>query len=117
MPLTKQQLKTLEKRLQEERERLVRSLERYESEASVSSRDADGDLTAMPFHMADQGTDTFQQELDASNAARQSRELSEIDYALQKLYEKPETYGICENTGVEIPYERLEIVPWARTAE
>jgi len=117
MPLTDEQRKHLEQRLVEERARLAKSLDRYEEESGTSSRDSDGDLTSMPFHMADQGTDTYQQEFDASNAARQSRELSEIDYALQKLYQQPERYGICENTGADIPFERLDIVPWARTCE
>lgn len=117
MPLTDEQRKHLEHRLVEERTRLVESLERFEEESGVSSVESDGDLTTMPFHMADQGTDAFQQELDASNASRQSRELSEIDYALQKLYRQPERYGLCENTGADIPFERLDIVPWARTCE
>lgn len=117
MPLTDEQRKHLERRLLEERERLVRSLERFEEESGTAARNADGDLTTMPYHQADVATDNFQQELNASNAARQSRELSEIDYALQKLYQQPERYGICENTGEEIPFERLDILPWARTKE
>ena len=65
--------------------------------------------------MADQGTDTMQQELDAVMADRESRNLSEIDAALEKLYHQPESFGRCERTGQEIPFERLDLVPWART--
>lgn len=38
--------------------------------------------------------------------------LEEVNRALQKM--KDGTYGVCEKTGQEIPYERLEAVPYAR---
>ena len=69
----------------------------------------------MPLHPADLGTDVMQAELDASNATRVSRELAEIDAAIARLHDTPEKYGICEDTGEDIPYERLELIPWART--
>ena len=69
----------------------------------------------MPLHMADQGSDTMQQELDAVMVDRESSNLAEIDAALERLYEQPKSFGICERTGAEIPFERLDIVPWART--
>jgi RNA polymerase-binding transcription factor DksA len=71
----------------------------------------------MPLHMADRGTDTMQQELDASNATRVSRELAEIDAALERLYQTPEEFGRCEETGKDIPFPRLDMIPWARTCE
>jgi RNA polymerase-binding transcription factor DksA len=54
-------------------------------------------------------------ELDASNETRISRELAEIDVALERLYRHPDRFGICEDTGEEIPFERLDVIPWART--
>ena len=69
----------------------------------------------MPTHQADLGTDTMQEELEASNATRISRQLAEIDAALERLYSDPEHFGICEEKGTPIPYARLEIIPWART--
>jgi RNA polymerase-binding transcription factor DksA len=80
-----------------------------------SERDRSGDLSAVPFHLADLGTDTMQEELDASNATRASRELAEIDAALERLYKDPAHFGVCEDTGRDIPMERLELIPWART--
>lgn len=47
----------------------------------------------------------MQAELDASNATRVSRELTEIDAALERLYRNPEQFGICEDTVGEIAYE------------
>jgi DnaK suppressor protein len=71
----------------------------------------------MPLHMADLGPDTMDAELDASNQTRISRELAQIDEALDRLYRTPEQFGVCESTGRDIPYERLVMIPWARTCD
>jgi DnaK suppressor protein len=116
VPLSEAQRRHLEELLKEERARAMRALNRSLAENSEEDeQDRAGDLTVVPFHPADLGTDTIQAELDASNDARISRELAEIDAALDRLYRSPEKFGICEDTGAEIPYARLEIIPWART--
>ena len=116
MPLTETQRRHLARRLQEERTRALRTLNRSVDErADGDEQDRSGDLSAMPLHPADLGTDTMQAELDASNATRVSRELAEIDAAIERLHSTPEKYGVCEDTGEDIPYARLELIPWART--
>jgi DnaK suppressor protein len=116
--LSKAKRKHLERRLLDERARAQRILGGSITEhAREDEQERAGDLTSMPFHSADRGTDTMQGELDASNSTRISRELAEIDAALERLYKTPEKFGICEDTGADIPYERLEIIPWARTCE
>lgn len=117
MALSAAQLKHFEKRLLEERASLQRELQRYTgAEAADDEQEQSGDLTKVPFHPADLGTDTINQEVEASNATRESAELAQIDAALERLYETPEKFGIDENTGKPIALERLEIIPWARTA-
>ncbi len=49
-------------------------------------------------------------------AERGSRDLAEIDAALQRLYEAPERFGLSELTGEPIAFERLDLIPWARIA-
>jgi RNA polymerase-binding transcription factor DksA len=116
MALTAAQLKHFEKRLLEERAALQSELQRYTgAEAADDEQEQSGDLTKVPFHPADLGTDTINQEIDASNATRESIELAEIDAALQRLYETPDKFGMDENTNTPIALERLEIIPWART--
>jgi DnaK suppressor protein len=116
MTLSKTQLKHLERRLTEERARALEALNRSVAESSGSTdQERSGDLTSMPLHMADVGTDTMQEELDASNQTRISRELAEIDAALQRLYESPDRFGLSEATGTQIPFERLDAIPWARS--
>jgi DnaK suppressor protein len=113
MALTDEQRRHLERRLQEERQRALRVIRTYDE--SGSNPTGDGDITNYPFHMADQGTDSFDQEMSTKLAERATRELEEIDAALQRLYETPDRFGLSETTGEPIPFERLDIIPWART--
>lgn len=118
MPLTTAQRDQLEQRLKEERAQAMRTLNRsVEGHSHTTEQDRAGDLSTMPFHQADLGTDTMQEELAASNATRVSRELAKIDAALERLYQHPDRFGICEDTGRDIPFERLKMIPWARTCE
>lgn len=115
--MTDRQRRHLEKRLLDERQRIVDALARYRSDTESSEREQSGDLSAYPLHMADEGTDAMQRELYASNAQRETRLLAEIDEALRRLYREPERYGRCEVGGEEIPFARLDVIPWARTCE
>jgi DnaK suppressor protein len=118
MSLTDAQRRHLERRLQEERARLRRNLDRSLAvQEQEDEQDRAGDLTKYPLHPADLGTDTMDAELDVSNETRMSGELAEIDAALDRLYRTPERFGLCEETGRPIPFERLDIVPWARTCD
>jgi DnaK suppressor protein len=117
MSLTIEQRKHLEKRLQDERVRTLQLLNGIVADRSGSSeQEGAGDLSLMPLHPADLGTDTMNEELDESNATRATRELNEIDAALERLYKSPEQFGRCDD-GREIPFERLDIIPWARTCD
>ena len=64
----------------------------------------------------DMSQSIFEREMDASVEEGIERRLGEIERALQKIEEG--TYGVCEDTGEEIPRGRLEAVPEAlRTVE
>jgi DnaK suppressor protein len=104
----------LEQRLLEERDRRVRSLERLDEAARISTED-DGELTQYRQHPADEGTDTMEQEKTLMLLGRDGAIMGEIDEALRRLYKEPETYGRCDNCGQSIEFERLDVVPWART--
>jgi DnaK suppressor protein len=98
-----------EKRLLHERERAVKALRQMEDDEN-----ADGDLTTYPFHLADEGTDTMEQEQDFLLRSVEGRRLNEIDDALRILYKEPDRYGICVNCKQEVNHERLDFVPWTR---
>ena len=117
MSLTTEQRSHLERRLRDERARALQLLNRIVADRSSSSEQEEaGDLTLMPLHPADLGTDTMNEELDESNATRASRELAEIDAALERLYRSPALFGLCDD-GREIPFERLDMIPWARSCD
>lgn len=115
MPLTNTQREHLEKRLRDERKRVLRALGRYENELATTEQDAAGDLTKYPLHSADEGTEMFDRELDAQESSRLTRELEDIDDAMERLYHTPEEFGRDERSGEYIPFERLNVIPWART--
>lgn len=114
MPLSRAELSHLERRLLQERTRVVTALRALGQELGESGRSAAGDLSAFPLHPADLGTDAFAREVDASVETRLSRELSQIERALQRMYDDPERFGRDEHDGEEIPFERLDLIPWAR---
>ena len=72
-----------------------------------------GDLSHLPQHQADQGSEVFEREKDMAILEQLERELAEIEAALQRLDEG--TYGVDEVTGEPIASERLEAYPIART--
>lgn len=77
-----------------------------------SRQDSTGDLSNMPIHMADIGTDTYEQEFSLGLMDSERRLVREILDALRRIEQG--TYGICEGTGKPIPKGRLEANPWAR---
>jgi RNA polymerase-binding transcription factor DksA len=50
-----------------------------------TEQERSGDISAMPTHPADLGTDTMQSEMDAANVTRLTRELADIDAELERL--------------------------------
>jgi len=70
-----------------------------------------GELSKVPLHLADAGTDNFEQEFSLSLAEAGSQSLPLIEAAIKRIAEG--TYGICEECGVYIPRARLNAVPFA----
>jgi len=111
--LTKAELVKFRNLLLAKRREIVGSFEEIENEALRQSRlDAAGDLSSMPIHMADLGSDNFEQEFALGLMDNERQLLQEIDMALARIAEG--TYGYCEGTGKPIPKARLEAKPWAR---
>ncbi len=116
MPLTHLELRHIEQRLHEERDRIVAQLHEFTGQEAAEDREARaGDTSQFPIHSADLGTDVASEELDASIATRRSAEIAEIDAALERLRSHPDMFGVDENDGSPIPFARLQIIPWART--
>jgi len=103
-----------EERLLEERERTLHAVQQAESEESEGQREGSGELSRAPFHMADAGSDTQEEEKDFANVNRESEKIARIDEALRVLRNDRGAYRTCEECGGPIQAERLEIVPWTR---
>ncbi len=76
-----------------------------------SRSEANGDLSTMPIHMADIGSDNFEQEFTLSLMENEGVTLEQIESSLERIEEG--TYGQCEECGVKIPKARLNAIPFA----
>lgn len=111
--LTAADTETFRQMLLQKRREILRNVNEFEDEALKKSRlDASGDLSSMPIHMADLGTDNYEQEFALGLMDSERKLLREIDEALVRIEEG--TYGVCEGTGKPIPKARLKAQPWAR---
>ena len=111
--LSKEDIEYFRQLLLEKRVEIVGNVSEIEDEALKKSRlDAAGDLSSMPIHMADIGTDNYQQELALELMNGERKLLKEIDEALNRIEEG--SYGICQGTGKLIAKARLEANPWAK---
>jgi DnaK suppressor protein len=113
-PWGKKELTYFEKRLLEERKRAMKQLQQWDDSMRSTIQNADGDLSAYSFHMADQGTDAMEREKAFLFASKEGRYLWHVNQALRRLYKTPELFGICEMTGERIEYDRLDALPHAR---
>jgi RNA polymerase-binding protein DksA len=96
--------------LLDKRRELVGDMSSMEREALRTSGGTN--LSTLPLHMADMGTDNYEQEFTLGLVEKDRNLLREINSALAKIQNG--TYGICEGTGKPISKPRLEAQPWAR---
>ena len=107
--LTPVEIQKFKYMLLEKREEILENVMEMEREALRRERN---DLSNMPIHMADAGTDNYEIENTIGLMDSERKLLAEIDDALSRIEDG--TYGLCEGTGQPIPKKRLEAIPWAR---
>jgi DnaK suppressor protein len=71
--------------------------------------EASGDLSSMPIHMADLGTDAFEQEFTLSLMEHDGSALEQIEAALVRIEDG--LYGVCVECETKIPKTRLQVLP------
>ena len=96
------------------RARALKDLGAYDEALSKVNPGAEGESSAYSFHMADQGTDAMEREKAFLFASKEGRYLYHLDQALRRIYKTPPTYGVCEECGREISFERLDALPHTR---
>ncbi len=109
--LSDKELQEFRELLLEKRRQLVGMVADMEQEAMRSSASSGGQSSSMPIHMADLGSDTWEQEFTLGLIANERQTLTEIDQALERIKDK--TYGLCVATGKPISKARLKAKPWA----
>ncbi|MDZ4820039.1 MAG: TraR/DksA family transcriptional regulator [Planctomycetota bacterium] len=81
------------------------------AESALKGKGDSGDLSRMPIHMADIGSDNYEQEFTLSLMENDEGTLESIELALERIEEG--VYGECEECGGKIPKLRLEAIPYA----
>ena len=76
------------------------------------AKDALDEQPTFSSHMADAGTDTYDQDFALGMLSSEQNAVYEIDEALDRV--RNGTYGKCEATGKPIEAKRLEAIPWTR---
>ena len=116
LPKTKlraKQLREHKELLLAKRRELLGDVSQLSNEALHTSRqESRGDLSNMPSHMADVGSDNWEQEFTLGLIATERLLLRQIDAALERIRNR--TYGVCLATHCMISPERLEAKPWAQ---
>jgi RNA polymerase-binding protein DksA len=107
--LTAEEIEEFRRTLLTKRREILGSVSSMENETLHRER---SELSNMPIHMADAGTDNFEIENTIGLMDSEKKILQDIYDALNRIEEG--TFGICENNGERIPKKRLEAIPWTR---
>jgi RNA polymerase-binding transcription factor DksA len=113
MMMTKADMETYREVLLSLRRRLTGDVSHLADEAlRAMGGEASGSLSNAPLHMADLGTDNFEQEFTLSLLQNQEQTLEEIRDALDRINQG--AYGRCEECAGIIPKGRLQALPYTR---
>lgn len=112
----KGQMKKVEARVYKERLLFIRSRLRGDVNAMADAAlnktrsEASGDLSSMPIHMADVGSDNYEQEFTLNLMENEEDTLAQIEAALERIEDG--VYGSCIECEGRIPKTRLNAIPY-----
>jgi DnaK suppressor protein len=106
-PMTSAELDKFREALLDRRRLLKGNVENMEGQALKAS---DQDFSVD--HMADHGSDNFEQEFTLGLIEGEEEQLREINAALERLDDG--SFGLCESCHKPIGKERLRAIPFAR---
>ena len=81
-----------------------------EAALSKTRSESSGDLSSMPIHMADVGSDNFEQEFTLSLMQSEEEVLDQIEAALERIEDG--VYGACVECDGRITKTRLNAIPY-----
>jgi DnaK suppressor protein len=110
--MNRAELKVYKDRLLALRSRMTGDVNQLRENSLKKSRaEANGNLSNMPIHMADIGSDNYEQEFSLSLMENEGAALEKIQASLDRIEEG--SYGACEECGAKIPKTRLNAIPYA----
>jgi DnaK suppressor protein len=111
--MTKAEIQSYRVRLLALKKRLGGDLSGLEQEARRPiGGEASGSLSDVPLHMADLGSDAYEEDLTLTLLQNEEQIGAEVNAALTRIEQG--TFGRCEECHQEIPKERLDAVPYTR---
>jgi RNA polymerase-binding protein DksA len=110
--MTPSEIKAFRNQLVALRSRLDGDVSHLTGEALHNEGEGGGNLSHTPIHMADLGTDNFEQEFTLSLLENEEQSIKEISAALERIDQG--TFGQCEECHKPIPKPRLNALPFAR---
>ena len=110
-PMKKSEAKPYKELLLMQRARLRGDVSAMADSALKKRSEAAGDLSSMPIHMADVGTDNFEQEFTLCLMENDEETLEQIEAALERIEDG--VYGACVECEGRIPKMRLNAIPYA----
>lgn len=110
--LTKKDIEHFHQLLLLKRKEILGDVTEISEGALSKSRETNGDLSSMPIHMADMGSDNFEQEFALGLVDSERKMVKLIDQALERI--ENGSYGVCLGIKKPIKKARLEAKPWAK---
>ncbi len=107
-----EQKSKIKAKLLKRQSQLIRQLQDHFG-LELSQTEAVGELSSYDNHPGDMATEIYERGKDIALNEHTERELEEINESLHAMEEG--TYGICEVCSADIPFERLEANPTAKT--
>ena len=109
--MKKRDMKVYKERLLMIRARLRGDVNALAEAALTKTRtEASGDLSSMPIHMADIGSDNYEQEFTLNMMQNEEDTLAAIEAALERI--EGGVYGVCEECQHLIKKSRLNAIPY-----
>jgi DnaK suppressor protein len=109
--MKKTDLRVYKERLVDLRARLRGDVSSMAEAALRKSGNEGSEASSMPIHMAELGSDNYEQEFTLSLLATEEDTLGMIDAALERI--ESGTYGTCQECEGPIPKTRLNAIPHA----
>lgn len=112
MMLSEKQLTKLKRLLIEQKRELIGDVNTNENEliARASLRDSTDELSTIDNHPADLATELYDREKDMALKVHSDDLLGQIEAAFDRMNDG--TYGVCAKCQTEIPYDRLQAIPY-----